>query len=194
MAAFEKSLKDFFTKIPDETSILNDHQKVQDDFNLILSRIDKIKWVIVAEAPQSHLGYIYNPDNQNESVFLRSTDLPEHLISSKKEKLIDTLIDYGILIIDLYPLPLPSAFYADTSFYHPDDLVSYWNSIISRIGSKVSENPRIALRYKKFDGNKIFENFKELFFEKFPSNNENVHCFAGTNMALDKAKFSQLFK
>ena len=106
---FQESLGTFYEKILSMKKVLERYELVQNDFDKILKRIKpKIKWIIIAEAPQSHEQYIYNLNNKSDSVFLRIKDVAiasDNLDITEKDRMIAELIKYEILIADKAPSP-----------------------------------------------------------------------------------------
>lgn len=181
--------------------ILLDFKLCREAFKWVIGnfskRKKKIKWIILAEAPLSYSDYFYNPVNEKYSAFLSSSNIQ---IASKtkiktKYEAIMKLIDHGILIIDLYPLPLPSDCYGNKgyTFYCKELVYDYWNELFADIEAIVEKSTRITRRYKKHSNNADATKFVEIFNEKFGTDNSLEACIGSPNMPIDQSEFNKLF-
>ena len=175
MPDFTNSVEKFRESLPNKSTILKDYDDVHKAFMDNLSRLKgkgkEIRYLIVGEAPQSYVKYFYNPANEKDTAFLRKTSVLNALgkqgKKQKKSEMLEILSDYGILIVDLYPLPLDSYYYKHPNFYDRKELESYWCGIIKELSGMVSQKCKIAVRYNKLADRSDFIRFKELLENEF---------------------------
>jgi hypothetical protein len=198
---FKKSFSNLKSKsptsclVPSYSEILMNYLLQQQAFvwviDLFKERNRTIKCIIIGEAPLSYMGYFYNPVNEQDTSFLRFKDVAiatKKCISSKIE-MINVLIDYEILMIDLYPLALPSNCYKNPNFYDPKELYDYWDGLLTKVKPYINaQNVKIVLRYKKHQRDKD----APTFISKF--NNNVPGCLGSKNMQIDKSQFKKLFQ
>ncbi len=111
-----KIIESFYKRLERENDFEKDNEYLESAFKKIndiwienFNKIEKVKYLMIAEAPLWGKGekYIYNPDSNNTQFFYRS-DLEETLntrIGNKKE-FIRICNKIGLLIIDISPFPL----------------------------------------------------------------------------------------
>lgn len=144
------------TNLPRLTNeeILLNFNLVREAFNWVLQVFKKnekkIRYIILAEAPISYSSYFYNPINEKDSLFItkKNVSIATNKLIESKYKMILELITHGILIIDIYPLPLPTFYYSNkVPFYEIAELDNYWNEIIKDLKCLCDNNTKIVLRY-----------------------------------------------
>lgn len=171
------------------------HQALFWVINLFKKGNRSIEWIVLAEAPLSYDDYVYNPVNEKQTQFMSFNDVanPTKRCISNKMEMIKALVDYGILIIDIYPLALPTGCYKKPNFYDPNELNDYWVEIVKKIKPLINKkNVRVVLRYKRYQDKK-YQGIKDV--NKFISkiNNSVPGCIGSDNMPLDKILFNKLF-
>ena len=202
---FRKSLSKLRSKysskciLPSDPEILMTYRLLQQTLFWIIDLFKKrnrtIKWIILAEAPLSYMDYIYNPVNEEQTPFMTFKNVAgaSKKCISTKMKMIKVLVDYGILIIDIYPLALPSGCYKNPNFYDPNELNDYWDGLVKKIEPVINKKDvRVVLRYKRYQ-NKKYQGIKDV--NKFISkiSNSVPRCIGSDNMPLDKTLFNKLF-
>jgi len=129
----------------------------------VLASITKpIKYLIIGEATVSWANYFYNEDSKSTS-FLS----PTHFVAKGKKALIDFFNKNGVLVFDLYPLPLPPWIYKNIKFDCKDamyrkELIDYYQLVKDKINSETI----IVLRYKGLENRCEFKLFKEIIIHE----------------------------
>lgn len=136
-------------------------------------RHDKLRLVILAEAPLSFEKYFYN----KAGTFLNG--LKNHYTLNKNSELPERLLEERILLMDIYELPIPSDYYlADEKNSLYDD--EYFEERIKKIHGLIGDETRFVFRYKqlfekkKLHINSAFEKIKE---KLLMSNGEPISIF-----------------
>lgn len=200
---FQKSC---YNVIPGKSEVLLNQSLVSETFQWVIGNFTKrkkqINWIILGEAPISYSDYFYNPVNDSFSAFLLDSNIKGAIrkktqqivkIDSKYDAIMK-LIDYNILIVDVYPLPLPSNFYKkDGDFYNQTELNVYWDNIIDTIYPLSSSNTKFAIRYKKHCNSKHFAGFMNSFYKKHSATPLSPICLGSKNMTLDQPELDKLF-
>ena len=178
------------------------HEAFKWVIELFKKRSKKIRWIILSEAPLSYSGYFYNPVNENYSAFMQKSNIEKAIyivkgvkvsLDSKYDAILQ-LVDYEILIIDIYPLPLPAEYYKKTIFYDAFKLNDYWVAILKVIQPIVNKSTKITHRYKRLLNNPDAKKFVDLFDTKFGTNNKQQQSIASKNMGIAQKEFDKLFK
>lgn len=173
MSKFGKSLNKFRESLPDDESILKDYEKVHEAFLVNLSNNKntkrEIRCLVIGEAPQSYEKYFYNTEKNKDTPFLRRKVLFPDPKGEPLEKadILKFLASKGIMIVDLYPLPLDSFYYKHPNFYDRKELESYWGGIMKELSGMVSQKCKIAVRYNKLADRDDFIRFKKMLENKF---------------------------
>lgn len=195
---FFKSLYNF-PRLTNEEILLN-FNLVKEAFNWVLQIFNKykkqIRYIILAEAPTSYSSYFYNPVNENSSAFLTKNNIS--IATNKKidskYKMILELVKYGILIIDLYPLPLPTMYYSNkVLLYDIAELENYWNEIIKDLNGLCDKNTEIVLRYSNKRNTNSIKDFIDKFDKIFGTINNNPTSIGRKDMHVDQNKLNNLF-
>jgi hypothetical protein len=160
-----------------EKDVLNEHQMVIEAWKKVSESIAKpVKFLIVGEATTSWDNYFYNPDAKTTN-FLS----PSHFGFKGKNELIRFFKQKGVLVFDLYPLPLPTFIYDnikfDSEFNSPyvDALIKYYEE--SLIDNRIINSETVIVsRYAKF------------YKEKKDKNNQVIKNKSG-NVVLDEKRF-----
>ena len=154
----------------------------------VMASITKpIKYLIIGEATVSWANYFYNEDSKSTS-FLS----PTHFGVKGKKALIDFFNKNGVLVFDLYPLPLPSFIYDKIHFDCGDSL--YKKALIDHykiILKLIDDQTVIVLRYKSLEQRcewKIFN--KEILDEILKINKFNI----GKSRAASEELIKEVFK
>ena len=149
--------------------------KIDGEWNKVVKRHKKpLRLVILAEAPLSSSKYFYN----HTGVFLNGL---KNLYNLKKNCMLpDKMLESGILLLDIYKLPIPAEFYkADTENCLFDS--DYFKCKLEHICKEdlIDSKTKFIFRYKalvdKFKDNTVFsEKMKscncELFADKETGN------------------------
>lgn len=130
----------------------------------------KIKSIIVGEATQSLENFIYNAEGVPHNVFLVNELLTaaEKKLSAEEraEKLREKLRDNGILVLDLYLLPLPTFMYNEYLPKSEDPIwkectqiyEKYWAEKLS--GFRYENEVNVYVGFKKLRRKSVFTHFK----------------------------------
>jgi hypothetical protein len=155
----EKGLAEHFTRDSDylEKAFENIQFLWQENFR----QIDKIKYLMIAEAPLwgSKKKYIYNPETNNSQFFYRS-DLGDVLGRNIKNKneFLKACNEIGLLVIDISPFALNPTDtrinYKQLSLRDYQRLISlttssYFDKKIALLQSKKSNDIRVFFRYSR---------------------------------------------
>lgn len=136
----------------DNNAVTREYQLVKEAWEDNLKSINKpIDYLIIGEATQSYENYFYNT-NANTTSFLN----PAHFGCKNKSDLINFFNKNGVLVFDLYPLPLSTFVYDNIKFdcsdnAYKDAMVEHFDSIKPLI----HQNTNIVLRYSKLYCEKI---------------------------------------
>jgi hypothetical protein len=131
----------------DETQVALEFGQIDGTWNVIASQITKpVKYLIIGEATVSYKNYFYNPESAITS-FLT----PRHFNCGTKGDLIELFQNEGVLVFDLYPLPLPTFIYDNVKFdcsntTYIDLLNEYFES---KLNGLIDKNTKVVLRYIK---------------------------------------------
>ena len=139
-----------------DQKVLEEHKKVMDAWRNISKSITKpVKFLIVGEATVSWDNYFYNVD-ANTTSFLS----PSQFGCVNKAKLISFFEKKGVLVFDLYPLPLPTFVYDKVEFdckvdspYVEALIMYYKESLLDN--NFIDDNTVIISRYAKFYKEKV---------------------------------------
>jgi hypothetical protein len=135
----------------------------------VMASITKpIKYLIIGEATVSWANYFYNEDSKSTS-FLS----PTHFGVKGKKALIDFFNKNGVLVFDLYPLPLPSFIYDKIHFDCGDSL--YKKALIDHykiILKLIDDQTVIVLRYKSLEQRCEWKVFIEEILDEIPKINK----------------------
>ncbi len=211
MPDFANSLNKFRESLPKDRTILQDYQYVQkafeDNLDMLSGKGQKIRCLIIGEAPQSYEKYFYNPGNKKDTAFLRKRSLlnalDEPARTLNKTEMLYILASKGILIVDLYPLPLDSYYYKDISYYDSEELQNYWSDIVRKLNGLIAQDCMLAVRYNKLANTKNFNEFKDLLEEKLGIEKREPILLGSVNkrsggaksnpMEINEAEFKKLF-
>lgn len=144
---------------------------------------EPIKYLIIGEATVSWANYFYNEQAKTTS-FLN----PDHFIKNNKEELIAYFQSEGILVFDLYPLPLPTFIYDNIKFDCSDDiynlaLCEYFNLVKELLNDKT----KVVIRYSKLKDRGEYKLFKDLF------KLYTIESIAGINRGAAKEQIEKIF-
>jgi hypothetical protein len=149
-------------------NIFNDWNHVEECFFETLKKYESINYIILGEATVNYQNYFYNP-NSSQTSFLN----PSHFNKNSKSDLIEFLIENGILIFDLYPIPLPTFIYDNIKFNFKEEDEEY-KTILGQhfkpLKDKIkNDKPELIIRYSKIEKRPEYAYFIEYFKEKFTS-------------------------
>ena len=157
--------------------VMKEHELVSNAWKKSADSFTKpVQFLIVGEATVSWDNYFYNP-NANTTSFLS----PSHFGCKDKTALIQFFEKNGILVFDLYPLPLPTFIYDKVAFdCHLKDpyleaLIKYYDESLINKGL-IDPNTVIISRYAKF------------YKEKQDKNGQVIKNKAG-QLVLDEKRF-----
>lgn len=183
--------------ILDEERVLNEYARVEQAWTDIINQAHTpVKFLIIGEATRTYGNYFYNL-NSDETSFLR----PNQFDCKTKPELIDLFQANGVLVFDLYPLPLPTFIYDNVSFDCNDPeyeklLIEYYSDKLSGL---IDQNTRIVLRYIKLSERpewKLFINFLEnrgvTVTEVIENGNTRPLNISGS-ISADKTKIRDIF-
>lgn len=130
----------------DKDAVIYEYNEVKKAWNENLKSIkEPIEYVIIGEATVSSNNYFYNP-KANSTSFLN----PKHFGCENKDELIKFFNKNGVLVFDLYPLPLSTFIYDNIKFDCNDDAYrAALKSYYSVLKSKINDDTKIILRYAK---------------------------------------------
>lgn len=136
-------------------------------------RKNKLILVILAEAPLSFEKYFYN----KAGTFLNG--LKNHYTLNKNSELPEKLLEEGILLLDIYELPIPSDYFrADEENILFDH--EYFEERIKKIYGLIGDETRFVFRYKQlFEKKKLYNNpaFEKIKEKLLMSNGEPISIF-----------------
>lgn len=131
----------------DKDTMMNEYDEVKMAWDENLKSIkEPIEYVIIGEATCSFANYFYNP-KANSTSFLN----PKHFGCKNKGDLIKFFNKNGVLVFDLYPLPL-STFIYDNIKFDCNDSAAYraaLESYYSVLNPRINDDTKIILRYAK---------------------------------------------
>ncbi len=173
------------------SGVLTEHVLVNQYWNDNLLKITKpIKFLIIGEAPINAKNYFYNP-NSTQTSFLTPSHFGCNRVNSKdKMQLIEYLNENGILVFDLYPLPLSTFIYDNVNLNCVDidyerAMVDYYSKLLTIINEKTI----IVLRYSK-----LVERCEiKLFLEVLNRKMDDLKFISSTNIYADKNKINEIF-
>jgi hypothetical protein len=201
---FKEPLKNFFEE-KEINDLYQDYLIIEKHWDNFFRRMDFINLVIIAEAPLSGEGYIYNPDskknNDGGSQFLYKKQLCECLEIYKKSDYfiegkgkMELMIELGLLVIEAYPYALDpkrhkNNFKKGLGVKKTDELfmrTKSWHfyNKIKQINHRFSSVPTYAFRYR---GN--MHNLNPLI-----EMNEEIHCIGGDYGNLNSKELHKIYK
>lgn len=142
-----------------ESSVEKEYAQVESTWDGIAKTIfQPVKYLIIGEATVSYKNYFYNSSSK-QTPFLT----PKHFNCSNKNELIELFQEKGVLVFDLYPLPLPTFIYDNVSFDCKDPdykrlLNEYYES---KLKGLIDKNTTVVLRYLKLKERFEWEIFKD---------------------------------
>jgi len=150
-----------------DQKVLEEQKKVMDAWKNISKSITKpVKFLIVGEATVSWDNYFYNL-NANTTTFLS----PSQFGCESKAELISFFEKKGVLVFDLYPLPLPTFVYDKVEFDcevnrpYVEALIKYYKE--SLLENKFIDNKTVIIsRYAKFYKEKVDKKNQVVLDEK----------------------------
>lgn len=192
---FDKSFENLTEQIsPDH--VREDYGKARDAFKKAIDRFKKVpgsvKSIILGEAPVSFDDYFYNLENKKKSPFIRSGDFEEPDNNITKEEMINILTKAGILIVDVYPLPLPSRFYRGGVFYDLGELERYWEELCEDLKGIVDKRAGLYRRYKGIPDSEQLKAIKSIFVEHLGIADSEIKSLASTHMGINRKEFRKL--
>lgn len=202
-------IKKFIDELPTEATIKSDLEKCTKAFNDNLDKLKEIgkaiRGIILGEAPQNFENYFYNSKgNKSGTAFLSPTSING---VKDQEELIEYLNSKGVIVIDLFPLPLPTYYYTSTSFYKTDKncikvIEEYWNKIIETIkihNNGSHESIVLGVRYKKITQSnknghkKMYNQFIDKLKKVIELENQPLELWSD-NMPVNTDKLKELIK
>lgn len=172
-----------------ENDVLSQHNIVIKKWLEVIESFKKkpINYLIVGEATVSFDNYFYN-ENSKSTSFLN----PSHFKCKNKADLIQFFQENGILVFDLYPLPLPTFIYDKVKFdcenvSYKKALEEYYNMIMKVI----DDNTVIVPRYSKLYNDRGEWN---VFMGVICRDKETYQSIASENMGADFKKIEKVFQ
>ncbi|MGB6037829.1 MAG: hypothetical protein WBG42_16260 [Cryomorphaceae bacterium] len=144
-------------------SVEKEYTKIENTWNSIAKTTSHpVKYLIIGEATVSYKNYFYNSSSK-QTPFLT----PKHFNCKRKVELINLFQKEGVLIFDLYPLPLPTFIYDNVSFDCMDDeyvglLNEYYQE---KLEGLIDKNTTVVLRYIKLEDRSECDIFKKFLIE-----------------------------
>lgn len=178
--------------LPSPIQIMNDLINCKMAFDANLLKVTKpIRAFIIGEAPQTFSNYFYNP-NFSGSSFMRPNDLNKKF--KNYSDLVSALNCKGIVVIDLFPLPIPSAYYKNTNFFDQLELSQYWDDLFSRLPT--AEKLTIGIRYKKIKNDHFvkyqqFQKALDFFYKPLPA--ISTEMLGSNNMPIERDLFKAFY-
>lgn len=181
--------------ILDEENVKKEYKSLHDAWLENKKNITRpIKFLIIGEATVSYDNYFYNPDAKGTS-FLN----PNHFNFKYKEDLIDFFKENGVLVFDLYPLPLPTFIYDNIKFDCDDKnykqaLIDHFDQISDIFKVNEEENKlKVILRYSKLSSKKKKRPEWKLFKDHFGINDKEIYSISSSGMSADEHKILEIF-
>lgn len=173
-------------------NIFNDWNDVESCFVETLKKYKSINYIILGEATVNYKNYFYNLSSSQTS-FLN----PSHFNKNSKSDLMEFLIENGILIFDLYPIPLPTFIYDNIKFDFKDKDYEKYKTILGQhfrpLKDKIKNNKiEIIIRYSKIEKRPEYAYFIEHFKENIASIS-NISKDINADSKKISSKFGHLF-
>lgn len=150
----------------------------------VMASITKpIKYLIIGEATVNWANYFYN-----EQAKITSFLNPLHFNKKNKAELIAYFRKEGILVFDLYPLPLPTFIYDNIKFdcsnvLYNEALSEYFSLVINLL----NDETKVVIRYSKLKYRCEYKLLTNLI-GSIP-----IDSIAGKKRAADKEKIKNIF-
>lgn len=149
-----------------------------------------IKFVIIAEAPLSSSQYFYNSQSCSTS-FLN----PAYFNCENHKALREYFVENGIVVFDLYPIPLPTFIYDNVKFNckeidYSDSLVDYYNAF----KKEINDETKFILRYSKLKSYKKKRCEWDLFLKTMNLQNQCITSISSKNVGASEDKIKEIFK
>jgi len=188
----------------DNSYLENAFECIEQLWQLNFEQIDKVKYLMLAEAPpwgKDDKIYIYNPDSKNTG-FLYPGHL-KHVLKHPirdKSKFIECCNKLGLLVLDILPFALngidTKINYRELSVKQYRDLVNctvptYFEKKVESIKEKISDDIKIFYRYcfKKQMTNFTKGSIAEVFIDKkFIQNESEIVCISNQTGGIDTDK------
>jgi len=177
--------------ILDNDAVEKEYQQVKSAWNGNLGLINKsIKFVIIGEATVCFDNYFYNP-NADTTSFLN----PNHFGCKTKPDLINFFNTNGVLVFDLYPLPLPTFIYDNVKFDCKNgEYLAALNNYYSELKKLINVNTKIIQRYSKLYSNKKKRCEWTVFMQNIGKKNDDYEPISSSHMGADQSKISEFLK
>jgi hypothetical protein len=167
-----------------------EYLQVQEKWQKVVAGIKvPIKFLIIGEATVSWANYFYNEQSKTTS-FLN----PWHFDKkTNKTELIAYFQSQGILVFDLYPLPLPTFIYDNIKLDCSDDLYNqalceYFKLVIELLNHET----KIVIRYSKLKDRCEFILFSQ-FIDQLYIGPKFITSIAGKNRGANEEKITEIF-
>jgi hypothetical protein len=179
-----------YNLVLDDIEVIKEYHQVFKEWNDVVKATNKpIKFLIIGEATTCSANYFYNI-NANTTSFLD----PSHFEIDSKPKLIDFFKKEGILVFDLYPLPLPTFIYDNVKF---DCCNSHYKMALDKYYEKLDDliTPKtiIVQRYSKLYSEKKKRCEWTIFMQKIGRKANKFETIAGNGMQANKVKIKDIF-
>lgn len=177
--------------ILDIDAVENEYEKVKSAWNGNLGLINKpIKFVIIGEATVCFDNYFYNP-NADTTSFLN----PNHFGCKTKPDLINFFNTNGVLVFDLYPLPLPTFIYDNVKFDCKNgEYLAALNNYYSELKKLINVNTKIIQRYAKLYSEKKKRCEWSVFMKIIGKGNDDYMSISSSHMGANRDKISEFLK
>jgi hypothetical protein len=182
-----------------DSDVLNNYRLVRNAWEENLININNpIKFIIIGESTVNFDNYFYNPLARTTS-FLN----PAHFGLNSKMDLINFFNENGVLVFDLYPLPLPTFLYDNIRFDRNNiEYINCLSKYYDVLKDLVTNETKFVLRYSKLlatspnqNGNQpqMMRIETEVFMNCFNLNREDFLPINSQNMSASQEKIAIAF-
>jgi hypothetical protein len=174
----------------DDMEVSKEFNDVCKDWNdVVKTTIKPINFLIIGEATTCSANYFYKL-KANTTSFLD----PSHFNKDSKSELIDFFKKEGILVFDLYPLPLPTFIYDNVKF---DCTNSQYKMALEKYYEKldllITKETIIVQRYSKLYSAKKKRCEWTIFMQKIGRQVRDFETIAGKGMQANEEKIKTIF-
>ena len=182
MEIIQAKLKEYRFQLM-ENEVMEEQALVDAAWKNALLKIKKpVRFVIVGEATTSFDNYIYNPDSPKTSFLF-----PSLIKCETKNEMLRFFEENGILVFDLYPVPLPTFLYDLLKIGSLRGMEQHLAPHFSKLKEAIDEETQFVIRYKKLTKRPEWGLFKETF------GNRGYRCIGGSNQSANLAEIKDIF-
>lgn len=173
----------------DEQAVIDEYERVDQEWRNVVANIAQpVNFLIIGEAPLRYETYFYNPRSTGVT-FLN----PAHFNCNTKPDLRNYFLQNGILVFDLYPLPLPTFIYDNVTFDRTD--IAYRNALTAyyqaKLGGLTDGNTIFVIRYSKLASEKKKRGEWRIFKEAIGIS--EFECIGSNNIPADEIRIREVF-